>query len=130
MSDATDPVLVSGNIPEFLSQLNANANPFVIEAQLFDSTNHLSYSVKYVDGSYIAYRYEVKEIIKDNVKETIKDVESGKYDYITLKKNYANRMPGLRLCFFQYWKDEPDTLCEGMNVLQPAELAFVGFTTA
>lgn len=119
MSDATDPVLVKDAIPEFLSRLDANANPFIIEAQLFDYSNRLSYSVKYVDGSYIAHRQEVKE--------SLKDVEAGKYDHITLKKNYANRMPGLRLCFFQYWKEKPDMLCEGMNVLQPAEMAFVGF---
>ena len=122
MSDATDPVLINGDVPEILSRLDANVNPFVVEAQLFDHTNRLSYSVKYVDGNYIVHRYEVKE--------TIKDVEAGKYDHITLKKNFANRMPGLRLCFFQYWKDAPDTLCEGMNVLQPAELAFVGFKPA
>lgn len=121
MSDATDPVLVKDAIPEFVSQLDATANPFVIEAQLYDEANRLSYSVKYVDGSYIALRHEVKE--------SVKDVESGKYDHITLKKYYANRMPGRRLCFLQYWEDKPDALCEGMDVLQPAGMAFVGFTS-
>ncbi|MBD5358032.1 MAG: TIGR04423 family type III CRISPR-associated protein [Bacteroides sp.] len=120
MSDATDPVIVAG-LPTMLQTLDANVNPFVIEAQLYDPENHLSFSIKYVDGRYVVTRYDVKE--------KIDDVRSGKYDFITLKKYIANRMPGRELRFFQYWEEQPDNLCEGFPVLQPAGLAFVGFKT-
>jgi CRISPR type III-associated protein (TIGR04423 family) len=32
-----------------------------------------------------------------------------------------------KMKFRQYWRPVEDDLCEGMKVLQPAELVFVGF---
>ena len=47
----------------------------------------------------------------------------------TTRKIYvARRMQGIKgLKFLQYWTSEPDVLCEGMPVLQPSKLVFVGF---
>ena len=33
----------------------------------------------------------------------------------------------MKLCFVQFWKEEPDPLCENMNVLRPGKIVFVGF---
>lgn len=87
-------------------------NPFVIEGQLYDKAKRVSYSIKFVDGEYI-----IKEYRLDDLKDA---------DY-TEQTFYANRRDDKRLLFYQYWKEEPDGLCEGMKVLQPAELVFVGF---
>jgi CRISPR type III-associated protein (TIGR04423 family) len=41
---------------------------------------------------------------------------------------YTHRMENVqKMKFRQYWRPVEDDLCEGMTVLQPAELVFVGF---
>lgn len=89
-------------------------NPFIIEGQLYDDQKKISYSIKFVDGKYICKKYEVESTDFNK-----KDVE--------IKTFHANRMDDLKLQFLQYWKEEDDELCEGMKVLQPAELVFIGF---
>jgi CRISPR type III-associated protein (TIGR04423 family) len=89
-------------------------NPFIIEGQLYDDQKMISYSIKFVDGKYICKKYEVESTDFNK-----KDVE--------IKTFHANRMDDLKLQFLQYWKEEVDELCEGMKVLQPAELVFIGF---
>lgn len=89
-------------------------NPFIIEGQLYDDQKMISYSIKFVDGKYICKKYEVESTDFNK-----KDVE--------IKTFHANRMDDLKLQFLQYWKEEDDELCEGMKVLQPKELVFVGF---
>lgn len=124
MSDAVDPVVIhqaDHSVADHLNLLLANpeANPFVIEGQLYDADSHVSISIKYVDGRYLVHRYDVPE--------SIKDVEAKKFDNIAMKHYAANRMPGVRLCFFQYWREHRDPLCCDMPVLTPAEKVFVGF---
>jgi CRISPR type III-associated protein (TIGR04423 family) len=89
-------------------------NPFIIEGQLYDDQKMISYSIKFVDGKYICKKYEVESTDFNK-----KDVE--------IKTFHANRVDNLKLQFLQYWKEEDDELCEGMKVLQPAELVFIGF---
>lgn len=121
MSDATRPVIVNeaDRVPQSLVTLDPAVNPFIVEAQLYDRARNKSYDVKYVDGRYV--------VSVSAVHEAIADVRAGKYDYITLKRFMSNRMDGRRLLFFQYWRESHDPLCEGMEVLLPAEMAFVGF---
>ena len=97
---------------EFELDLDKIENPFVIEGQLYDEGRRLSYSIKFVDGKYIVKEYKLDEL---------KDVCYTEQTY------QGNRMDGTTLCFYQYWREEPDGFCEGMNVLQPNELVFVGF---
>lgn len=122
MSDADKPVIVSGALPKVLESLDPMCNPFVIEAQLYDTGGNVSYSVKYIDGQYHIYKFsEVDDRLK---------VATGKYDHITLKKYQSHRMDGRKLLFLQYWDAEEDALCAGdkpMPVLQPGALVFVGF---
>ncbi len=128
MSDAADPVVIGdgeGNQPEkLLMQLkelleDKNANPFVIEAQLFYPNENLSVGIRYVDGNYIISR---KNVAKEDLLE-------GRSDRVSVKRYVANRMPGKCLLFLQYWREKEDILCERMNVLQPSEMAFIGFET-
>ena len=125
MSDATDPVVLGDEdgkkpmcIPQDLMDIlrSPGANPFVIEAQLYSPTHNLSIGIKYVDGRYVISGLQLPE-----------DISAEHDDNITLKRYVAHRMPGRKLLFLQYWREEEDQRCAGMPVLQPAEMAFVGF---
>lgn len=111
-SDSKEPEIVNGS---FDQDLNPNKNPFIIEAQLYDRNTMLSYSIKYIDGEYLIMEHQVAPLDFNN-----KDIE--------IKDFYAHRMKDYkRLQFLQYWQEVEDDLCEGMKVLQPVELVFVGF---
>lgn len=115
LSNADKPVVIDGYFNGL--RLNSDDNPFVIEAQLFDRENNVSFSVKYVDGKYYAYCYNLNDATGD--KEEVK-----------VQKYCSNQMSDHPwLYFLQYWRTESDELCDGMDVLQPAEMVFVGFET-
>ncbi len=109
-SDKTKPkVLIDQDFELELCETN---NPFIVEGQLFDG--NVSISIKYVDGKYIAHKIDVQAEYPDK-------------EY-TEREFIANKMGGVdKLIFRQYWKAQPDELCEGMPVLQPDVLVFVGF---
>ena len=109
MSDATEPVVLDGQ--EWPTRLLEQHNPFVVEAQLVDKRNGKSYSIKYADGKPIILCYDTQSLPDD---ENI--IFEGK------------RMGGRLLNFIRRWRPEPDDLCEGMEVLRPAEQIFVGFS--
>lgn len=113
MSDKSEPtVYINKKVDQSLFD---SANPFVIEAQLYDGDNGLSYSMKFVDGELNIYRFEVKDT-DFNSKEN-KDM-----------KFIPNRMDKVsKLKFLQYWIPQPDEFCEKMEVLQPSAFVFVGF---
>lgn len=122
MSDKTAPVVIEKEkIPSLLKDalMDPGRNPFVVEAQLYFPAKRLSVATRYVDGNYV--------MDECTVPECIDDIREGRRDDITLKRYQAHRMPGKRLLFLQYWKEEKDLLCGGMPVLQPAEMAFIGF---
>lgn len=121
MSDATKPTVIqqADSVPGFLQTLDPTANPFVVEARLYDCRTRESLAIKYVDGRYI--------VNSRKVSEEIDDVRNRRYDHISLKRFLANRMDGRRLLFFQYWEEMPDPLCLDMKVLRPSDLVFVGF---
>ncbi len=89
-------------------------NPFIIEGNLYDEKNKLSCLIKFIDGKYFVYRFNLKELDKTEF----------------IKKEYLpNRFPKEieKLCFREYWKPEKDEFCEDMDVLKPAMTVFVGF---
>lgn len=115
MSDQKKPEVLHGK--EFDIALDPGANPFVIEALLFDGKT--SYSVKYVDGKYI--------VVETDLSKT--DLDSGTFAKHTF---LANRMDKEKkeeiwLKFYQQWVEKEDDLCEGMKVLVPGKLIFAGF---
>lgn len=126
MSDALDPVIIDSCDVSVADRLNnimseAESNPFVVEAQLYDASAHVSFSIKYVDSRYLVHRHDVKAHIEEVVK--------GKTDDIVMKRYVANRLTDRKLCFLQYWREQVDPFCCGMPVLAPAEKVFVGFET-
>ena len=114
LSDTDRPVVIDGVFDGLT--LDPDENPFVIEAQLFDRKNNVSFSVKYTDGHYYAYRYDLNNIISDNSEE------------VKVQKYCSYRMENHPWLYFrQYWREESDSLCDNMPVLQPADMVFVGF---
>ncbi len=94
--------------------VDETVNPFVVEGQLYDRENMISYSIKYVDGRYLIHLYDVKQ-------EDFSNPDN------ELKTYYANRMGNLRLEFLRYWEEIPDKKCLGMTVLTFTKNVFVGF---
>ena len=110
-SNEKEPTIVSGSFNEELSL----KNPFIVEGFLYDKDRGVSYSIKYVDGKYVINKYDVSASDFNR-----KDVK--------LLSFYAHRMKGhKKMDFLQYWRPENDDKCCDMDVLQPAELVFVGF---
>jgi len=121
-SDQPTPQILNN---EPIKELPIGNNPFIIEGQLFDSENNKSYSIRFVDGEYLINCFDLNEL--------------SELEYI--KKEYLpNRIDGVqKLCFREFWRPVKDKLCgskigeekekefEGMEVLQPAEVVFVGF---
>lgn len=123
LSNANEPkVFDHSALPSALSNLDASQNPFIIEARLFNSATGDSFSINYTDGAYVVKAYKVSD-------EDIEAAKAKEKDTIVLKRYIANRMPGKKLKFLQYWKEVEDPLCAGKPVLQPAEMVFIGFET-
>ncbi len=96
--------------------LTDGENPFVVEAQLYCKDENVSVSIKNVDGKYIVKRYNLTELDKEQ------DIACNPQDYL------PNRMENVeKIQLVQYWRAEPDELCENIKSLQPAELVFKGF---
>lgn len=110
-SDKTQPKVFNHDREEVLN-LSVVNNPFVIEAQLYNDKTKESYSVRFIDGRYIAIKFDLNALSADSQRLSFA----------------PNRMQGVgNLVFLQNWKAVKDPLCEEMEALQPAELVFVGF---
>lgn len=107
-SDSKQPVIVDGPFSG-LNLLDYN-NPFVIEAQLYNKSEQLSYSVKYVDGQYFVHKTKVTEQVINDAKSYISKWDDNE-----------------RLLFTTTWLKKQDPLCCNMRVFVPANLIFVGY---
>jgi len=112
-SNAQEPEVYNNEECEL--EIDEKTNPFVIEGQLFDGK--VSINIRYVDGEYVVKKY------------TLSELEGLEYKQQTF---FGNRMKDRNsgfhnLVFRQYWREQKDENCEGMKVLRPAELVFVGF---
>lgn len=89
------------------------ANPFIIEGNFWNKISETSYLIRFIDGEYLVYKFEFKDVDKKNITEL---------DYL------PHRMPEVeKLKFKEVWIDQPDINCLNFNVLKPAFIAFVGF---
>ncbi len=89
------------------------ANPFIIEGNLYDADKDISYQIKFIDGEYHVYRFDLKQLNNAGIT---------KHEYL------PNRMPGIeKLIFKEVWLPVADPLCEGLEVLKPSFIAFTGF---
>lgn len=126
-SNEKEPKVFDGSemVPEM--NLDEKKNPFIIEGNLWDADNMKSVMIRYVDGKYIVRRTKVKEE-ELKARAYSQAYESGSPIATTLKKYLAHRIGGVKcLCFLQYWQAESDKMCEGMQVLRPSKLVFIGF---
>lgn len=108
-SDAKKPQLFYGTESEF--SFDDTKNPFVVEGWLTD--NITSYQIKYVDGKHEIFSYDMAEL---------KLLKHEGHKFMPVFKDFK------KMHFNQYWRPVADDMCEGMQVLQPAEFVFVGFT--
>jgi CRISPR type III-associated protein (TIGR04423 family) len=110
-SDRQKPEMIRAE--KYSLELDETKNPFVVEGQIYSKDEQVSYSIKYVDGKYIV------------VPTLLNDLKGFVFDE---KSFIPNRLDGVaKIKYRQYWKPEKDELCEGMEVLVPAEYVFVGF---
>lgn len=125
MSDATEPIVL--NDEPVTNSLDPSQNPFIIEGQLYDKVNSISYSIKYADGKYLINSWNLnEELIGEGFEYTEKDAVPNPRMLAVAAKNSLKIE---NLYFRQYWHAEEDALCEGMKVLKPHALVFVGFKT-
>lgn len=125
-SNEKKPMVFDGSEPVPEMNLDEEKNPFIIEGNLWDADNLMSIMIRYVDGKYIVRRTKVKE--EELSRAYSQAYESGSPIATTLKKYLAHRIEGVKcLCFLQYWQAESDKMCEGMQVLCPSKLVFIGF---
>lgn len=96
--------------------LDETKNPFVVEGRLYDKETKESYSIKYVDGKYLIYKYEVKDSDFSNPNNEIK---------CYLSNRIGNDDHWLR--FLRYWEEKKDENCMGMPVLTFTKNVFIGF---
>lgn len=122
LSDQKKPTIINqekieiffsdGKVNVILNGFSIKNGQFILEGQLYDLDNAISYSIKFADGKYI-------------VSETTVDPLDYNRENIRIVNYLGNHMPYLQ--FLQYWKPEVDDLCEGMETLVPEKLVFVGF---
>ena len=118
MSDQEDPTVYENDSVTLPIE---GANPFVVEGQLYNRTEGLSYSIKYVDGQYIVLEYKVTEADVKNPDNQVKTYLS-------------NRMGDKKLQFLRYWDEVPDEdnytdndNPNGLPVLTQTKNVFIGF---
>lgn len=114
LSNATIPAVIDGYMEEL--KLDPSDNPFIIEARLYNPQKRLSYSIKYVDGKYVALCHDLNVI-------------EGRKGVVGVTKEFLpHRMPEIEILKFkQFWCPVADSLCDNMEVLTPAGLVFFGF---
>lgn len=105
-------------------------NPFIIEGNLWDAEQHCSWSIRYADGRYYVRKTDVTEQELEGIDDITMDATDAAGQVVTtLKKYIPNKMPEWvsALRFLQYWEAVPDDMYEGMPVLRPSKLVFIGF---
>ncbi len=107
-SNANEPELLLGN-EEWECELDEQANPFIVEGQLWDEDSRTSKSIKYVDDQYIVKSYQLENA----------------YDLVEFM---PHKMPGVsRLLFARCWKPTIDKNCCDLETQVLDRIIFKGF---
>ena len=114
LSDSQEPKVFNNEEIDDESRINMddNANPFIIEGQLYDGK--FSYSIKYVDGEHQVKKYNLEE-----------DKKNGITRVLHFKGN--SRLEGHNLVFHEVWEPVSDNLCCDMEVFEAKKFIFGGF---
>ena len=88
--------------------------PFIVEGNLYCSSNQVSINIKNIDGAYVIYQCILADLPKNQY---------------SLQEYIAHDLEGVsKIKMLQYWKEgEADDLLAGMTTLIPAWQAFQGF---
>lgn len=112
LSDSKEPIIL---LEEKIPQDIFKTLPFVVEGYLFcKSKSGLSIKIKYIDGDYQIFSVELDQISEKQLT---------KNDFVAIKNSGGIKF----ICSVQYWEKVPDKLCENMDTLEPAWVAFKGF---
>lgn len=115
LSNGANPIILDKvPIPSSID-FSADANPFVVEAELWDKADSKSYAIHQVGNRTICQCYDVKSTDVSN-----KDFEKKAYASHRMKDH-----PELR--FLEYWEEKTDDACLGMPTLVMTKHVFVGF---
>lgn len=128
MSDSKTPIVYTGQ-EEVELTLTDGENPFVIEGNLWNAAKHESIKIVYVDGKYRVRKDTVTEAELAGVDDSTPIAGGSSVGKVatTRKEYFAHRLPQVeKLQFVQYWEAKADEMCEGMDVLVPTKLVFVG----
>ena len=107
---------------EYPIALTRNDGTYVTEGLLWDKQRQVSYTIRHIDGHHIVIRTKL-----DQEKKHYKYISESSYYYKGSLSANGEDATDMKLCFVQFWKEEPDPLCENMNVLRPGKIVFVGF---
>ena len=114
-SDEKEPRVFRGDEPVDVEKfLKDDADRhFVVEGNLWNKEAQESIAIRYVDGQYSVRRTDLSGEGSENA---------------TIKTFVAHKIYGVKaLEFKQLWEAQEDPMCEGMPVLRPKRLVFVGF---
>lgn len=127
MSSTESPEVYEGK--KFNIVLDETKNPFVVEAQLYDTEQHLSYSIKYVDGKYLVGKTEIEKDVLDALSGEEKEYVRSEGCVVEKKLYFANSKDNkeLWLVFYRFWVAEDDDQCLGMPAMKLKKNVFVGF---
>lgn len=111
--DSDTPESVNG--PYDFSKITTH--PFIIEGNLKAKDASISISIRFLEGEYIVVMVDWDEV-------EVSDGEFIDHEYIAhgFGKNKT-------VCFTEAWLPEADPLCDDMESLRPAWIAFNGFGT-
>ena len=126
-SDQPTPDVFDGNEEVDITLCDTD-NPFIVEGNLWDAEHRRSISIRYADGHYYVREVNVTELELKGIDD--KKLDAAKGQVATVEKEYVpNKMPEWvsALRFLQYWKVENDLMCDGMPMLRPSQLVFIGF---
>ena len=114
LSNAAKPIALTepGIVDKSLFE---KKNPFVAEAQLYDSEGDVSVSIRYADGRYYAAIHKAASITGDSADEVV---------YPGVRMGEGSPL-GLR--FRRVWGLRKDDACLGMEAPFVESEAFIGF---
>ncbi len=115
LSDSNKPKVYDNQEIDLV--LKDNVNPFIVEGQLYNREEHVSYSIKYIDGEYLVYQY----------KEVFDDTTDANIEHKSYLPNRMEEIGNRMLHFLRYWEPQVDSCCEGMEALVITKNVFVGF---
>lgn len=111
LSDQKEPIVIKNEqigISELL------INPFIVEGNIIDRTNNISYTIMQCGDDYNIYEFNLSSLPESWITDENDDLIK-----------YQSNIPDTKWLYFRrYWKSEIDLFCNGMSVYKPAAIVF------